>query len=365
MRKTVFFLNCLFAVLLLSVVAVAYPEVGHQFYGYAGSGTTVTADVGGVSYSATVDSEGYYGYDTLFFIDAQTDDMSGAEDGETITFSLDGTEITTYTFSIGGVTKLDFEDDPATAGIENISDADGDGVSDDEDICLGYNDSVDTDGDGAPDGCDTDADGDGIADSNEDDDDDDDSDSSSGGGKKSSSSSTDEEAEDCSHKWTCTSWNACEENGFQTRTCYYVGNCTQEGNQSDTRQRCTYVAPEEEPVIEEEKPTCYDGIQNQGERGKDCGGPCEACPTTVPVVEEPKTSGIYISLAIFLLLLIIAIILAHKYKDKLLPYWIKFKSKLGIKPKAAPVVAQQMQRPAMQYPQYQQQYKPQYPPVRK
>lgn len=329
MRKTVFFLNCLFAVLLLSVAAVAYPEVGHQFYGYAGSGTTVTAVVGEVSYSASVDSDGYYGYDKLFFIDAQTDDMDGAEEGETITFSLEGIEITTYTFSIGGVTKLDFEDDPAAATLETAassSESSSDASAD-----------LDSDSDS----------------------------SSRSSKKKSSTSSTDEEAEDCSHKWTCTSWNACEENGFQTRTCYYAGDCTQEGNQSDTRQRCTYVAPEEEPVIEEEEPTCYDGIQNQGERGKDCGGPCDACQAPAPIVEEPKTNWLYIGLAIFILLLIIAIILAHKYKDKLVPYWIQFKSKLGIKQKAASAGAQQMQRPAMQYSQYQQQYKPQYPPVRK
>ena len=28
-------------------------------------------------------------------------------------------------------------------------------------------------------------------------------------------------------------------------------------------------------------PTCSDGIQNQGETGIDCGGPCSACPTSV------------------------------------------------------------------------------------
>lgn len=336
MRSAVFFLNCILSIFLLSVSAVAYPEVGHQFYGYAGSGTTVTAEAGDVSYTSDVDSDGYYGYDDLFFVDAETDDIGGVEEGETITFYLDDTEITTYTFSIGGITKLDFEDDPATASVETAGSAEDSGTEESDS-------STDS--------------------SSEDDDDSDSSSSSRGSSRKSSSSSTDEEAEDCSHKWTCTSWSSCAENGFQTRTCYYAGDCTQEGNQSDTRQRCTYVAPEEEPVIKEEEPTCYDGIQNQGERGKDCGGPCEACPTPAPVVEEPKTNWLYIGLAIFLILLIIAIILAHKYKDKLLPYWEKFKNKLGINSKAAPAAPQAMQRPA-QYPQFQQQYQPQYP-VRK
>lgn len=39
-------------------------------------------------------------------------------------------------------------------------------------------------------------------------------------------------------------------------------------------------------------PTCNDGIQNQGEEGVDCGGPCPACevvPPTAAVVQPPVT----------------------------------------------------------------------------
>lgn len=46
-------------------------------------------------------------------------------------------------------------------------DADGDGVSDAKDACPGYDDHVDTDSDGTPDGCDTDDDGDGYSDADE------------------------------------------------------------------------------------------------------------------------------------------------------------------------------------------------------
>ena len=51
-------------------------------------------------------------------------------------------------------------------------------------------------------------------------------------------------------------------------------------------------------------PTCSDGIQNQGETGVDCGGPCQACPTgtkveaesgsvlgTARVYDDPAASG--------------------------------------------------------------------------
>ncbi|MDQ3193108.1 MAG: CUB domain-containing protein [Bacteroidota bacterium] len=30
--------------------------------------------------------------------------------------------------------------------------------------------------------------------------------------------------------------------------------------------------------------TCTDGIQNQGETGIDCGGPCPACPPLLPII---------------------------------------------------------------------------------
>jgi hypothetical protein len=39
---------------------------------------------------------------------------------------------------------------------------------------------------------------------------------------------------------------------------------------------CSKDDDESQPV-----PTCSDGIQNQGETGVDCGGPCSACPTNI------------------------------------------------------------------------------------
>jgi len=36
------------------------------------------------------------------------------------------------------------------------------------------------------------------------------------------------------------------------------------------------------------EPTCFDNIQNQGEQGIDCGGPCEDCPIPPPPVEDLK-----------------------------------------------------------------------------
>lgn len=386
-------LTFIFFLIVFSSFSFAYPQVGHQFYGYAGSGDTVTAAVGDLSYTASIDSDGYYGYDPIFFVNAASDDLDGAEEGDTITFYVDDVEVTTYAFEIGGVTELDISE-ATTTTTTATTDSDGDGVPDDEDICEGSDDTVDTDSDGTPDGCDTDDDGDGVLDSDDvcsgyddtvdsdsdgtpdgcDDDDDndgtDDSDDSDDDNDGTSDWDDEDEEEDggastsipCHHDWDCTDWNDCEENGFQTRICFYNGTCAVEGDQPDSRQTCTYV-PEEEIIVEEEE-SCSDSIQNQGERGVDCGGPCPACEEVLPTVAAPKTNWWYITLGIFLIVLIIAIILAHKYKDKLELLWEKFKNKFRKKTPVAATTSQSQQRPAysQQYAQYrpqqwQQQYK--------
>ena len=79
---------------------------------------------------------------------------------------------------LGGRTvRLQFRQDipqnftgPAQYGLDAVSligtappDADGDGVADADDVCDGFDDAIDADGDGTPDGCDADIDGDGVA----------------------------------------------------------------------------------------------------------------------------------------------------------------------------------------------------------
>ncbi len=350
MKKLYFFGLLCFFISLATVAAT--PIVGHQFYGYAGSGSTVTAEVNGQTFNTAVQSNNYYGYGTLFFIDAQSDDIDGAKEGDIITFYLDSVKVVTYIFEIGGVTKLDFADD-SELQTSDEKDSDGDGVPDNDDVCSGYDDNTDSDNDGTPDGCDSTPTGTTDTTTDDSDDDDDDYDSYSSSGSSSRKSTTTTTSSGCYHKWQCTSWGACQENGFQTRICYYVGNCTTEGNQSDTRQHCVYVAPEEPEVITEIEETCYDEIRNQGELGIDCGGPCEACEIP-PIEKKPQTNWFYIGLGILIILVIIAVILAYKYKSKWLPYWEKLKSKFV---KTAPVKTAVMpqykpQSPQQQYYQY-------------
>ncbi len=345
MKRVVSSFSFFIFLVLCSMIAFAYPEVGHQFYGYAGSGTTVTVTVGDLSYSTSVQSDGYYGYDTIFFVDAASDDIDGAEEGDTVTFSLDGTAITTATFAIGGVTKVDLADDPATAEDESASlstSSSSESSSSESSSSSSSSSSEDTSS----------------------------SSSSSKHSSSGSSSTSSGTGKGCFDQWDCQSWNSCASNSFQTRICYYEGNCTTEGDVPDSRQSCTYVAPEEEATVvaEQSEATCYDGIKNQGERGVDCGGPCDACATTTKTVvqEETKTNWLYVGLGIFIILLIIAIILAHKYKDKLQVWWDKVRGK---KPSAAVAVAANGAKPAtiFQRPNYSQQYqyKPQQQYIKK
>lgn len=68
--------------------------------------------------------------------------------------------------SDGDSTPDGCEVDADNDGVLDIydSDDDGDGVADAADVCPGFDDHIDTDGDGLPNGCDTDSDGDGTPD---------------------------------------------------------------------------------------------------------------------------------------------------------------------------------------------------------
>jgi len=310
--------------IVLSSFATAIPEIGHQFYGYAvDADATITAVVNDVSYTIDSDSDGYYGYDDIFFVGAASDEDAGGEEGDEITFYIDDTELGTYTFEVAGVTELNFDE---YFGYE-WSSSDSSSSSDDDS-----------------------------------------SDSKSSSSRSSSSSSSSDESSSgsssssipCHHDWECTDWEDCEENGFQTRICYYTGSCANEDDQPDTRQECDYVPP----IVVDEEETCYDGIKNQGERDVDCGGPCTACEE--PVVEEPGSNWMYIILAILLILIIIGLIIAHKYRDgKLQIWWSNLKNKvltkLGKKPKStATATVQKTTQQRKYYPQQQRQQYTQY-----
>ncbi|MDP6900057.1 MAG: YHYH protein [Candidatus Thalassarchaeaceae archaeon] len=59
---------------------------------------------------------------------------------------------------------IDVDGDGIPDGCDSLVDSDGDGISDDDDMCPGYDDLSDSDDDNLPDGCDDDDDNDGVND---------------------------------------------------------------------------------------------------------------------------------------------------------------------------------------------------------
>ncbi|MBN1156165.1 hypothetical protein JXA85_00980 [Candidatus Woesearchaeota archaeon] len=105
----------------------------------------------------------------------------------------------------------------------------------------------------------------------------------------------------CKEEWECGEWGPCI-NGLQNRTCVDLNNCEllkeryeRRGvanvkiitdGRPETSRRCGVI------------PTCFDGIQNQGEDGIDCGGPCPPCGVRaipryarLPFMEQPTLQG--------------------------------------------------------------------------
>ncbi len=132
-------------------------------------------------------------------------------------------------------------------------------------------------------------------------------------------------APDCYDDWFCQPWEDCI-GGIQTRTCAFndYPECDLAYPQPAVQQACTMPVPAASCVdgIQNQGeegidcggpcplcPTCHDGRQNQGETGIDCGGPCRACPELempVVIVEKPSFAWVWILIG-FLLLMGLAI----------------------------------------------------------
>ena len=86
----------------------------------------------------------------------------------------------------------------------------------------------------------------------------------------------------CDEKWECSDWSECSLNGIKTRKCKEINNCGTKQNKPSEIAECVY------------QPTCFDGIQNGGETGIDCGGPCEPCltPNCFDGIKNQNETGI-------------------------------------------------------------------------
>ncbi|MBN1644438.1 hypothetical protein JW851_00160 [Candidatus Woesearchaeota archaeon] len=118
-----------------------------------------------------------------------------------------------------------------------------------------------------------------------------------------------QEVTECMDDWICNAWSACSANGIQTRTCFLndYPECHLILQKPAETQSCTpeYVPPAK-PVA-----SCFDGIQNQGEEGIDCGGPCAPCRVEKPAWLVP----------------VIIILLATAIALGFLVYYVKFLKK--------------------------------------
>jgi len=112
----------------------------------------------------------------------------------------------------------------------------------------------------------------------------------------------------CEELWECTKWGKCLPSGIQIRTCVDLAECGTEFRKPFESRSCEYIGTCSDLIknchhgLCEEKvdcggpctpcPTCFDGIQNQGEEGIDCGGPCPVCKTCFDGIQNQGEEGI-------------------------------------------------------------------------
>ena len=79
----------------------------------------------------------------------------------------------------------------------------------------------------------------------------------------------------CVESWSCTGWGGCI-GDYQYRVCADNNNCSTVLLKPNEQRRCVLDAIRGIINISF-PPSCYDGKQNQGEEGIDCGYPCQQC----------------------------------------------------------------------------------------
>ena len=78
----------------------------------------------------------------------------------------------------------------------------------------------------------------------------------------------------CTPDWHCGSWKPCNPNGTQYRECVDRNACDIDHYIELIWRNCTYYAQ------------CFNGIQDPGEEGIDCGGPCPPCGTCTDGIQN-------------------------------------------------------------------------------
>jgi len=109
----------------------------------------------------------------------------------------------------------------------------------------------------------------------------------------------------CVEDWECSEWSPCSKDNIQTRICKDKNNCGTEKNKPEEEKACSYEM-------------CNNGIQDQGEEGIDCGGPCFPCGLdkitgkAITVLPTKKPNPYFMVPSLLLLVLFIATINIRK-----------------------------------------------------
>jgi hypothetical protein len=106
----------------------------------------------------------------------------------------------------------------------------------------------------------------------------------------------------CTEQWICAEWGNCTIQNLKFRTCEDSNKCDTNENKPNETEACEYIGSCFDGIQNNGETgidcgglclpcplrvSCYDGIQNQDEEEIDCGGPCPPC-TKPPAVEKPK-----------------------------------------------------------------------------
>jgi hypothetical protein len=92
----------------------------------------------------------------------------------------------------------------------------------------------------------------------------------------------------CSEIWSCEDWGNCSKENKQYRVCRDKNSCNTTLRKPKTEQDCAYC--EQTNTIT--TPNCIDGIENDGEEGVDCGGPCKPCGSCSDGVKNQGEYGV-------------------------------------------------------------------------
>lgn len=257
----------------------ATPPLPHQFYGLVNNGTVgmgILATMGTAQFNTTVDTNIRYGYTPLFLV-------TGTTNGTTILFYVNSSYDQNTTFQQGGLTRLDLTYSPggtppaAPSCNDNILNQDETDVDCGGTICSGCRNgemcNVNRDcrslkcTNGICVKKPTVAVGGGGG---------------GGGGPArdfygTQQPETTTKAE-CFDDWICDPWGPCID-GLKTRECFLndYEDCVLELPKPSTEQICEVEAAPIEPA------NCFDGIKNQDETYRDCGGRmCKPCDPNLP-----------------------------------------------------------------------------------